>query len=136
MARGDFDGDGRFDLAVTNSPSNSGGQGEDGLTVLLADGSGFRRLGTAPVHTGVAPTQVAVGDVDGDGRAEIAVSNMNSGTVSVAYLGRDSHVAIAETSRVGRLPKGIAAGDLNGDGKADLVVANNGDNDVAIVLTR
>jgi hypothetical protein len=136
VARGDFDGDGRFDLAVTNSPSNSGGQGEDGLTVLLADRSGFRRVGTAPIRTGAAPTQLAVGDLDGDGRAEIAVSNMNSGTVTVASLGRDSHVVIAETIRVGRLPKGIAAGDLNGDGKPDLVVANNGDNDVAIILAR
>jgi hypothetical protein len=137
VARGDFDGDGRLDIAVTNSPSNSNGQGEDGLTLLLGDGAGgFRTVGATPTTTGAAPTQLSVGDLDGDGRDDIAVSNMNSGTVSIARLGPDGRVVIVEAIRVGRLPKGIAVGDVNGDGKLDLVVANNGDNDIAILLAR
>ncbi len=137
VARGDFDGDGRLDLAATNSPSNSGGQGQDGLTVLLAGGSGgFRSVGASPLATGAAPTQLAVGDLDGDDRDEIAVSNMNSGTVSVAKLATDGRVVVAESIPVGSLPKGIAIGDLSGDGKRDVVVANNGDNVVAILLAR
>ena len=133
VARGDFN----FDQAVANSPSNSAGQGQDGLTVLVADGSGgFPSVEASPVPTGAAPTQLAVGDLDGDGRDEVAVSNMNSGTVSLARLGTGGRLVVTEHFRVGRLPKGIAVGDLNGDRKPDLVVANNGDDDLAILLAR
>lgn len=134
---GDFDADGRPDLAVTNSPSNSGGNGQDGLTVLLGDrGGGFRKVGSVPTATGAAPTQLAAGDLDADGRDDIAVSNMNSGTVTIARLDTSGRVVMVENVPVGRLPKGIAVGDLNGDEKPDLVVANNGDNDIAIILAQ
>ncbi|MGH8130864.1 MAG: FG-GAP repeat domain-containing protein [Steroidobacteraceae bacterium] len=137
VAMGDFNGDKLPDLAVTNSPSNSAGSGQDGLTVLLRnDAGGYLPAGTAPVATGAAPTQLAVGDFDADGRDDIAVSNMNSDTATIARLAADGRVVIVENLRVGSLPKGIAAGDLNDDGKADLVVANNGDDEVAIVLAR
>jgi DNA-binding beta-propeller fold protein YncE len=137
LARGDFNGDGRVDFAVTNSPSNSGGQGRDGLTVLLAEPSGgWRSVEGAPVPTGAAPTLLAAGDLDGDRRDELVVSNMNSGTVSIARLRTDGRTVVTETIRVGRQPKGIAIGDLNGDGKPDVIVANNGDNEVAILLVR
>ena len=137
VAIGDCDGDGRPDLAVTNSPSNSAGSGRDGLTVLRGESSGvWRPIGIAPVATGVAPTLLTVGDFDADGRDDIAVSNMNSGTVTIARCAPDGRIVIAQEVRVGRLPKGIAAGDLNGDGLPDLVVANNGDDDIAILLVR
>ena len=105
--------------------------------MLLADRSGgFRSVGASPLPTGAAPTQFAVGDLDGDGRDEIAVSNMNSGKVTVATLPTDGRIAVAQSIRVGSLPKGIAFGDLTGKGKRDVVVANNGDNEVAILLAR
>lgn len=134
---GDFNADGRPDLGVTNSPSNSGGNGQDGLTVLLGsrDG-GFRETGTAPTATGSAPTQLAAGDFDADGRDEIAVSNMNSGTVTIARVETNGRVVIVESVRAGRLPKGIAVGDLDGDKKPDLAVANHGDHDISIILTQ
>jgi hypothetical protein len=50
---------------------------------LLADGPGFRRLGTAPVHTGVAPTQVAVGDLNGDGTADLVVADNGDNDVAI-----------------------------------------------------
>jgi hypothetical protein len=135
VASGDFNGDGRADLAVTNSPSNSAGRGRDGLSLLFGADGAFRVTGISPVATGAAPTQLAVGDFDADGRDELAVSNMNSGTVTIARYAEGA-VVVAENIRVGSLPKGIAAGDLNGDGKPDLVVANNGDDDIAILLAR
>jgi hypothetical protein len=137
VALGDLDGDGRPDLAVTNSPSNSGGSGEDGLTILLGDDAGgFRRVGTMPSPTGAAPTQLAIADFDRDDRDDIAVSNMNSGTVTIARLDRDGNIRIAETIPVGGMPKGIAVGDLNGDGRIDIVVADNRDDDIALILGR
>jgi len=137
VAIGDFNGDGRPDLAVTNSPSNSAGQGKDGLTVLLAEpDAGFRMIGAAPVETGAAPTQLAVADFDRDGRDDIAVTNMNSGTVAFARVTPDRRTVVTGGMPVGNLPKGVAAGDLNRDGKADLVIANHGDDEIAILLAR
>ncbi len=135
VATGDFDRNGYADLAVTNSPSNSAGQGRDGLTLLLSDGAGgFRAVGSGPLATGAAPTQLAVADFDGDGRDEAAVSNMNSGTITVARLAKEGRLEVTGSLRVGRQPKGIATGDLDRDGKPDLVIANNGDDDVWIAL--
>jgi hypothetical protein len=137
VATGDFNGDGHRDLAVTNSPSNSAGSGQDGLTVLLSDGrGGFRRTADAPLATGRAPTQLVVADLDGDDRDDIAVSNMNSGTVTIACLAADEIIHVIDTIAVGRLPKGIATGDFDANGKPDLAVANNGDGDVSIILAR
>jgi len=137
VAIGDFDGDRRLDLAVANSPSNSAGQGTDGLTVLMAgDSGGYRMTGSTPLATGVAPTQLAVGDLDGDGHDDIAVSNMNSGTAIIARLAADRRLVVVATIPVGDLPKGIAVGDLDLDGKQDFVVANNDDAEVAVVLAR
>ena len=136
VAMGDFDGNGRSDLAVTNSPSNSAGQGADGLSVLLADPKGgFRSMSGTPAPTGAAPTQLAVGDIDGDGRDDMVVSNMNSDTVAIAKLRQDGSIAVTGRISVGRRPKGIAVGDLNNDGKPDIAVAHHGDNDIGVLLS-
>jgi hypothetical protein len=74
--------------------------------VLLAEPSGgWRSVEGTPVPTGAAPTQLAAGDLDGHGRDEIVVSNMNSGTVSIARLRTDGGMQMIETTRVGRQPK-------------------------------
>lgn len=136
VVSGDFDGDRQLDLAVTNSPSNSAGQGQDGLTVLLGVGRTYCMIGSAPVATGAAPTQLAAGDFDSDGRDDIAVSNMNSGTIAIARVTADRRIVVAGTVAVGRQPKGIAIGDLDGNGKPDIVVAIHGDDAVAVLLAR
>ena len=70
---GDFNGDGKPDLAVANSGSNN-------VSVLLGNGDGSFQ---APQNfgTGSSPVSVAVGDFNGDGKFDLAVAN--SGSVSV-----------------------------------------------------
>jgi hypothetical protein len=137
VVAGDFNDDGHRDLAVTNSPSNSAGSGQDGLSVLLNNGRGeLRRTANEPLATGRAPTQLVAADFDGDGRDDIAVSNMNSGTVTIACLATDENIRVVDTIAVGRLPKGIAAGDFDANGRPDLAVANNGDGNVTVILAR
>src|SRR5439155_18635800 len=61
-AVGDFNGDGKQDLAVTNVTTNS-------VSVLLGNGNGtFGAPATFPV--GSTPTSVAVGDFNGDGKQD------------------------------------------------------------------
>jgi len=75
VAVGDFNGDGKSDLAVANAYSNN-------VSVLLGTGTGS--FGPATDSTvGSGPRSVAVGDFNGDGKSDLAVANANSSNVSV-----------------------------------------------------
>jgi hypothetical protein len=72
---GDFNGDGKPDLAVTNFGFGSG------ISVLLSNGNGTFQ---AAVNYGAGsfPHSVAVGDFNGDGRPDLAVAN-EAGNVTI-----------------------------------------------------
>jgi hypothetical protein len=74
-----------------------------------------------------------VGDVNGDGHADLAVAN-SSGTVSVLMGNGSGGFAPAVNFAVGSGPPSVAVGDFNGDGHADLAVTNGGDNTVSVLI--
>jgi FG-GAP-like repeat len=137
LAVGDVNGDGKPDLAIVNSPgSTSDRRGRDGLTILLGDGAGgFRMLAGSPFATGRIPNRVAIGDVDGDGVNDVAVSSPDDNNITLFMMNRQGGVAATHTIRMSGRPKGLAIHDLNGDGKADIVVTNSGDGTVTILLS-
>ena len=67
VAVGDFNGDGKQDLAVANDSS-------DNVSILLGDGTGNFSAATN-FGTGDCPYSVAVGDFNGDGKQDLAVAN-------------------------------------------------------------
>jgi len=138
FAVGDVNGDGKPDLAIVNSPSStSDRRGKDGLTVLLGDGAGgFRMMAGSPLATGRIPNIAAVGDVNGDRIADVAVSSPDGDNVTVFLMSGKGAVASSYTVTVGGHPKGLVIRDLNGDGKADMVVTNNSDNAVTVIISR
>jgi hypothetical protein len=138
VAIGDVNKDGKPDLAIVNSPSSAAGRsGKDGLTILLGDGTGgFKMMVGSPFATGKIPNRLAIGDINGNGVADVAVTNTDSNNVTLFLMSDKGNVASSSTIAVGKKPKGIAIGDLNGDGKADIVVANNGDNNMTILLSK
>jgi hypothetical protein len=137
VAIGDINADGNPDLAIVNAPTISGGKtGNDGLTVLLGDGTGnFSMLHGSPFTTGMGPTRVAIGDLNADGVNDIAVNNYNSGNISVYYMGRKGLLS-SVTIKTGNHADGLAIHDMDGDGKNDIIVSNFDDNTINIFFSR
>jgi hypothetical protein len=81
------------------------------------------------------PLSVAIGDLNGDGRPDLAVANCDSSNVGVLLGQSGGTFAPAATySSGGGGPSSVAIGDLNGDGRADLAVANYSSNTVGVLL--
>jgi hypothetical protein len=95
--------------------------------VLLNKGDGTFRPGGA-YRTGNGPTSVAIGDLNGDGKPDLATANYDAvpPTVSV-LLNRGDGSFRARRDYPSSDVNSVAIGDLNGDRKADLVTANSPD---------
>jgi hypothetical protein len=126
VAVGDFNGDGKQDLAVVDEFSNS-------VSILLGDGAGNF---SAPTNFAVGgePSSVAVGDFNGDGKQDLAVANVDDGTLSILLGDGTGNFSAATNFGVGNFPFSVAVGDFNGDGKQDLAVANFDGDNVSILL--
>jgi hypothetical protein len=123
IAVGDFNGDGVLDLAVANTFVNSGQPGT--VTVLLGNGDGtFTPTASSPT-VGMLPYSVVVGDVNGDGKADLVTSNVASNAFSVLLGNGDGTFAVPFSPAAGTDPISGAVADFNGDGLADLAAADN-----------
>ena len=98
-AVGDINADGKPDLAIVNSPSSTSDRsGQDGLTILIGDGlGGFTTMTGSPFITDRFPIIPAIGDVDGDGIADVAVSNPDGDNITIFTMSRAGSVASRTT---------------------------------------
>jgi hypothetical protein len=128
IAVGDFNRDGKLDLAVVN-------QGSNNVTILLGNGDGTFTPTAASPATGPDPNSIAVGDFNGDGKLDLAVVNQGSNNVTILLGNGDGSFTPAPSSpAIAYYPWSIVVGDFNGDGRLDLAVANSANNNVTILL--
>lgn len=128
---GDIDGDGKPDLAVADQSNSS-------IAVFLnTSTSGTISFATAlNFSTGAFCNLVVIGDIDGDGKPDLATANFNSGNVSVlrntSTLGTISFATKIDYA-TGSGCSSVAIGDIDGDGKTDLVSANNYSKNISVL---
>jgi hypothetical protein len=126
----DLNGDGRLDVVTANFDNT--------VTVLLGNGDGTLQAPTL-YSAGPAPMMtlsVAVADLNGDGKPDLATADYNgtNGTLSVLLGDGTGAFPAYRTYAAGDSPSSVAVADVNGDGRRDLITTNSGGNTVNVLL--
>jgi FG-GAP-like repeat/PA14 domain/Secretion system C-terminal sorting domain len=132
VAAADIDGDGKKDLIVASDISQ---------TVSV-----FRNTSTpgsisfaprADFTTGTYAVSVAAGDLNNDGKPDLAVTNNQQGTISVfrntSTIGSISFDPKVDFS-INAAPAGVVISDLDQDGLPDIAASNQFSNNVSVLL--
>ena len=137
VAVADLNGDGTPDIAVANRADGT-------VSVLLnrtpSATTGFAFAAPQTFTVGAGPDFITVGDLNGDGKADIVTANYFSGGSTVSVLlnqttngSATANFAPQQIFNVGGDPRTITLGDVNGDGKPDLVTANDSRGTVSVL---
>jgi hypothetical protein len=86
----------------------------------------------ATLGAGANPYDIGTGDLDGDGRADLVVANINAGNLSVWYGNGDGTFTAADPLPCQSGPISVVVGDVDGDGRADVVAVNHYSNTATI----
>lgn len=136
LASDDLNGDGRPDLVVTNS---TGGDDFTGtITVLRGLGEAkfeaLREIDVDCDNTDCTPVAVAIGDLNGDRKLDLAVANEFGDNVAI-FLG-DGNLGFTAGALVptGSGPEAIVLGDFNADGKLDIATTSDFQDKVAVLV--
>ncbi len=135
LVTADFDGDGRPDVATANDMLHDTVDVANGgyVNVLMNRGAGAF---VAPMTYGGGPPAVgvAIADIDGDARPDIAIGAPGAG-VSV-FLGFGDGSFAASLAMPLPDPGFLTAGDLDGDGRPDLVTVNSQSGTISVLLNQ
>ncbi|MFE2150376.1 FG-GAP-like repeat-containing protein [Streptomyces lavendulae] len=129
VAVGDFDEDGKPDLATSNTNTNN-------TAVVLGNGDGtFGAATRFELNGGTGPQSIAAADLNGDGHLDLVTSNSSSATLSVLLGDGDGGFGTASSVPAGMtLPSKLKLADVNEDGKQDAVIVAPGTPGRAAVL--
>lgn len=134
LAAGDFNSDGKTDLAVTSLPASSTGSGS--VLVLLGNGDGtFAPAVSYPV--GLAPATIVAADFNGDGKLDLAALDADTEIVNKLWvlLGNgDGTFKTAVSTATATSAGYLSYADLNHDGKLDALIADQNASDMAILM--
>jgi hypothetical protein len=127
-AVGDFNGDGRPDIATA-------GFNPGILTVLVRQAAGGFATEGQPINFGTRLGAVATGDFNGDGKLDLVVTEWDGGQVAILLRNAaNTGFDIGQTVATGTNPRWIAVGDFDGNGVADLAVTNSAASSVTILI--
>jgi hypothetical protein len=124
LATGDFNSDGKTDIVVANSGSSS-------ISVYrnLSDFNPNSLCPKTELPARINPQGVAVADMDGDGKLDIAIANTGSNTISFyKNYSTANNISFRDRFDVAtpNQPFAIKLANLNIDGRPDIVVVCKG----------
>ncbi len=141
VASGDFNGDGREDIAAFYDNGTSvEGKNRASLFAFYSNGTGFaapKNVWSTPGGFSWSKSQLTSGDFDGDGKDDIAVfydsGSSDTGQVSSIYTFTSTGSGFSAPKQTWTTPGGftwskskVTSGDYNGDGKDDIAVLYDG----------
>lgn len=125
VTTGDFNGDGKVDLATANNLVHT-------VSILIGIGDGSFQT-NIDYPTGSYPNCISAGDFNGDSKVDLATGNAN-GTVSILLGKGDGTFEANVDYPIGGSPLSITTSDFNGDGSIDIATANWWGNNVSILI--
>lgn len=127
VATGDFNGDGKDDIAVSRFAG-------DKMGIFINNGLGVFAAPIVEYASGVGPYDIAVGDFRNTGVKDIVTANYTDGSISV-FLGVGDGTFGAKTDyAAGGHCWRVATGDTRGTGVIDIAATNNSDDDMSVFL--
>jgi hypothetical protein len=127
---GDINSDGRNDAVVVSSflVLNT-----NGLCVFTQNESGT--LNPAVIYSCSSyPSSLAIGDLNSDGKADVAVANSDLNNIGVFMQNNTGTLDAQVLYPVGVQPDSIKIGDVNGDGKNDVIASNAMSNYISVLI--
>jgi FG-GAP-like repeat/FG-GAP repeat len=127
VAAGDFNGDDKVDLAVTNESDNS-------VAILLGNGDGtFSHAPSVHTPAGLSPLSVATADFNGDGAADLAVTETDSlnGNAVMVLLAQNTQSAMATVSGIS--PTGAGTHQVQASYPGDSLYASSDSTSVGLI---
>ena len=134
---GDMDGDSKLDVVVLAEGNNSVGILRNTSTSGVLSSASF--ASRVNFNTGITPYYISVGDLTGNGKLDILVTNFGDGTATVwqnkAIPGSITSASFFKRLNftVGTKPYAGLLADIDGDTKTDILVSNTGSNTLSIL---
>jgi hypothetical protein len=140
VAVGDFNGDGKLDLAVVNVCGSDSTCASDGtVSILLGNGDGTFQPQTT-YSLGIPGSHISVADFNGDGKLDLAITECggstcgSNGSISILLGNGDGTFQPRVDYTAKHRPAGIAVGDFNRDGIIDVAVANSNSDSISVFI--